>query len=68
SNKGMAILNSKKRGDMLVNVKIDIPTRLNSNQKELFKELSSSIDGDEKVIKKKKSGSIFEKIRGSLIF
>ncbi|MEA3306472.1 MAG: molecular chaperone DnaJ [Elusimicrobiota bacterium] len=64
SNKGMAIINSNKRGDMLVNVKIDIPSRLNAKQKELFKELSSSIDGAEKVIKKKKTGSIFEKIRG----
>ncbi|MBU2530553.1 MAG: molecular chaperone DnaJ [Elusimicrobia bacterium] len=64
SNKGMAIINTNKRGDMLVNVKIDIPINLNSKQKELFKELSASIDGEEKVINKKKTGSIFEKIRG----
>ncbi|MCK5583293.1 MAG: J domain-containing protein, partial [Elusimicrobiales bacterium] len=67
SNKGMSVLNGKKRGDMLVNVKIEIPTHLNSRQKNLFKELSIGINGQEKIIKKKKSGSIFEKIRGSFI-
>ncbi|MCG2726301.1 MAG: molecular chaperone DnaJ [Elusimicrobia bacterium] len=67
SNKGMPAMNGKKRGDMLVNVKIEIPTQLSSKQKELFKELSNSIDGEEKIVKKKKPESIFEKIRGSLI-
>lgn len=69
AGKGMASTGGKKRGDMMVNAKIEIPTHLNVRQKELFKELGLSLDGELKQFsKKKKSGSLFEKIRGNFCF
>jgi len=42
SEKGMPYPNSKKRGDILVNVKVEIPTDLTEEQKELFRKLAET--------------------------
>lgn len=42
-NKGIPILRSDRRGNQLVLVNIDIPTKLNSEQKELFEKLAESL-------------------------
>jgi molecular chaperone DnaJ len=63
-NKGMHIPNTKKRGDMLVNLKINIPTELNDEQRELFIKLKESFEknkGKEKS-EKKDDGGFFKKI------
>jgi len=64
-NKGMPILNTKKRGDMLVNIRINIPTDLTSEQKELFLKLKESFkkDKEEKDTSNKgNDGGFFKKI------
>ncbi len=40
AGQGMAKLNGSLRGDLLVTVKVVLPTRLSSREKELFRELS----------------------------
>lgn len=47
--KGMPILNTEKRGDMILNVKINIPTSLSTEEKELTEKL-------DKLLQKSKSG------------
>jgi molecular chaperone DnaJ len=41
-DKGIRHLNHSGRGDQLVHINIYIPSKLNSKEKELFKELSRS--------------------------
>ncbi len=41
-NKGLPELNSHRTGDLLVRVKVWVPTKLNSREKELLKELAES--------------------------
>ena len=41
--KGMPILGSTTKGDLLVNTQVEIPTRLNKEQKEKLQEFAESI-------------------------
>lgn len=54
--KGMPILNSDKRGDLVLNIKINIPTNLSNEEKELTEKL-------DKLLQKSKnnSGGFFKK-------
>lgn len=61
SEKGMSIANSKKRGDMLVTVKVNIPTHLTEEQRELFIKLKESFKKEEEK-KQKDDGGFFKKI------
>ncbi|MCX7648864.1 MAG: hypothetical protein N2Z60_09645, partial [Elusimicrobiales bacterium] len=58
---GMSLLNSKKRGDMLVSVGISIPTHLNDEQKQLFVKLKESFKKEEEK-RQKDDGGFFKKI------
>ena len=63
SEKGMLHPQMKKRGDMLINIKLNIPTSLTSEQKELFLKLKESFDKEkENESKKKDDGGFFKKI------
>ncbi len=62
SEKGMVIPNTKKRGDMFVNVNIEIPSHLTEEQKELFLKLKESFEKEEKKDNKKDNGGFFKKI------
>ena len=42
-DKGMPILGSSTKGDLLVNVQVEVPTKLNKEQKEKLKDFSESI-------------------------
>ena len=42
--KGVPQLNGTRRGDLLVSVKVDVPTALDSDQKHLLEELARSMD------------------------
>jgi len=64
-NKGMQIPNTKKRGDMLVNLRINIPTELTDEQRELFIKLKESFEKNKKnesEDNKKNEGGFFKKI------
>ena len=61
-NKGMTMLNSSLKGDMIVAIDIEIPVKLTSKQKELIKELDTELESHpastpniEKFLKKFKS-------------
>jgi molecular chaperone DnaJ len=43
--KGVPMLQQAGRGDMLVRLKIETPTKLNDEQKKLFRQLASTFDG-----------------------
>ncbi|MBI4656518.1 MAG: molecular chaperone DnaJ [Elusimicrobia bacterium] len=65
AGKGMPFLGARKRGDMMVNVKIDIPAELTPRQKELFEELAKTMDSPDSVRDTDKSSkSFFKKILG----
>lgn len=59
-NKGMSMPQSKKRGDMLVRVKIEIPNSLSDEQRELFIKLRDSFKTNPG--EKKDEGGFFKKI------
>lgn len=61
SEKGMFTTNSKKRGDLLVRVSINIPQNLTDEQKELFMKLRDSFKKAEEH-NKKNDGGFFKKI------
>ncbi|NLI09556.1 MAG: molecular chaperone DnaJ [Elusimicrobia bacterium] len=58
SEKGMPYANSRKRGDLLVRVKVETPSHLTSEQKELLRKFSESL----KQQKEKENSSFFKKI------
>lgn len=58
SERGMPRPNSKKRGDLLVKIKIEIPTDLTPEQEELFRKLGETLRGK----KEEKKESFFKKI------
>ena len=43
-NKGMSILNSKGRGDMIIDIRVETPVNLTKDQQAKLKELSLSQD------------------------
>jgi molecular chaperone DnaJ len=45
--KGMPRLHGRGRGDLLVSVRIDVPTGLSNRQKELFEELRKTFEGED---------------------
>ena len=60
--KGITMLNSKNRGDMVFTVNVEIPTRLNDKQREILKSFESTVSGREY----KASKSFFEKMKDFL--
>lgn len=60
SDKGMPIPNSRKRGDLLVRISINIPQSLNDEQKDLLIKLKESFKKEES--KNKNDGGFFKKI------
>jgi molecular chaperone DnaJ len=64
NEKGMPLPNSRNRGDMLINIKIETPTHLNDEQRELFIKLKESFDKDKLKddSEKKDDGGFFKKI------
>jgi len=44
--KGMPELNSSRRGDLLVRTQVEVPTRLNSDQREKLKAFADSLGGE----------------------
>ena len=59
--KGIPMLNSKTRGDQLVTVVVETPTKLTREQKELLKKLDATLDDDGQPKRK----GFFEKLRES---
>jgi molecular chaperone DnaJ len=43
-NRGMSMVNSSLKGDMYVRAKVEVPTKLNSKQKDLLKELDKDLE------------------------
>lgn len=62
ASKGMPYTNSKKRGDLLVKINIEIPKELTDEQKELFKKLGETFRKSQKKSGKDNSESFFKKI------
>lgn len=60
--KGMYIPNSRKRGDLLVNISVNIPQHLTDQQKELFIKLKELFRTTESEKKEKDEGGFFKKI------
>lgn len=58
-NQGIPYLRSSGKGDQLVTVSVQIPSRLTSEQRELFEELAKTMDPDIKI----QNQSFFEKLR-----
>ncbi|MEF3279788.1 MAG: molecular chaperone DnaJ [Elusimicrobiota bacterium] len=63
AGKGMPIPNSKKRGDMLVNIRIRIPAHISAEQEDLLKKLRESFRNEkENQNKNEGEGGFFKKI------
>lgn len=60
-DKGIPHLGGRGRGDQLVKIAVEVPSRLNDKQKELLKELAKSFGEDASV---KEDESIFKKVFG----
>ncbi len=58
--KGMPDLNSSHRGDMLVNIDVEVPTKLSKKQKELLKELDETLSASNSP----KGGNFYKKASG----
>ncbi|MBR6727292.1 MAG: molecular chaperone DnaJ, partial [Clostridia bacterium] len=43
-NKGVQVINSRSRGDLVVQVVLEVPKRLTSKQKELLQEFDKSLN------------------------
>jgi molecular chaperone DnaJ len=56
---GMPVLNARGRGDMVVQVEVETPTRLSSKQKDLLEAFRATETGDECP----KSTGFFDKLR-----
>lgn len=69
-NKGMCAPGSRKRGDLLVNVRVEVPRSLTRKEKTLFRELYASFSGKESETSGKSSGEegFFKKILGFMFF
>ena len=58
---GMPVLQSRGRGDLVVEVKVETPTRLSARQKELLRELQETETGEECP----ESRGFFDKLKGA---
>ena len=58
--KGMPVLNSSQRGDLLVRVAVEVPTRLNGEQRKKLEELAALMGDDNTPLHR----SFFEKAKG----
>ncbi len=65
-NKGIKFINQNRRGDLFVKIKLLIPTKLSSKEKDLLLELKS-IDEKNNEIEKKNESSIFRKIKEAIL-
>jgi molecular chaperone DnaJ len=63
--KGMPILKSETRGDLFIETFVEIPVNLNKKQKDLLRQLDTSIGGDEATASKHspQSSGFFGKVR-----
>ena len=59
---GMPVLQGRGRGDLVIEVKVETPTKLTARQKELLRELQETETGDECP----ESRGFFEKLKGAL--
>ena len=59
---GVPHLQRNGRGDMLINVRVDVPTKLSPEQKELFRQLAKSF-GDSST--REDSKGFFDRLFGS---
>ena len=59
---GMPVLQGRGRGDLVVEVKVETPTRLTPRQREILRELQETETGDECP----ESRGFFEKLKGAL--
>jgi len=59
---GMPVLQGRGRGDLVVEVKVETPTKLTARQKELLRELQETETGEECP----ESRGFFEKLKGAL--
>ena len=57
--KGMSILNSAARGDLMVNVAVEVPTQLNAEQRKKLEEFAALMGEDNTPLHK----SFFEKAK-----
>lgn len=62
SGLGVPDVHGRGRGDLLVHVDIDVPTKLTSEQKDLLKKFAST----QKLEIKQRKGTLFERLRGLL--
>lgn len=65
-NKGIKFINQNRRGDLFVKIKLLIPIKLNSKEKDLLIELKT-IDEKNNEIEKKNESSIFRKIKEAIL-
>jgi molecular chaperone DnaJ len=58
----MPVLQGRGRGDLVVEIKVETPTKLSTRQKELLQELKETETGDECP----ESRGFFDKLKGAL--
>jgi molecular chaperone DnaJ len=59
-NKGVPVLNGHGKGDLYVEVRVQIPTKLNKRQKELLQELDSTVQVDNQPLMRSLMGKVKE--------
>jgi molecular chaperone DnaJ len=59
-NKGVPVLNAHGKGDLYVEVRVQIPTKLNKRQKELLQELETTAKVDNQPVVKSLLGKMKE--------
>jgi molecular chaperone DnaJ len=61
-NKGVPVLRSRARGDLIVHVEVQVPKKLSARQRELLEELSTITEVDDKHDKR----SFFDRVKAML--
>jgi molecular chaperone DnaJ len=61
--KGVPYLREQNRGDLLVRLKVSIPTDLSAQQRELFKKLAETFDSN---VTPQENKGFFDKVRDLL--
>jgi molecular chaperone DnaJ len=59
-NKGVPVLNGHGKGDLYVEVRVQIPTKLNKRQKELLQELETTVQVDNQPLMRSLMGKVKE--------
>lgn len=62
-NKGIKHLRSERLGDLFVHVKIEIPVKLNSEQKDLLQGFANSLNDDKKTIHSPQTKGFMDKLK-----